>query len=421
MTPATLLATLAEKMGLLAAAALLAVLFPPLRNRLLGVGRRVDKLAAVGLGLGLSVWGAMLGLHVAGEDINVRAIGILIAAILGGWKAGLMTGIGGGLFYAFQVDAETAPWVLLASIVDGVLAGMLAEQRPEWVEGPRVFVTAISIQAIHLLAVGVGLLVVGSAERYLPAWPAHFVKLIVNAAGVTLFVLVARLVISREERGVALAQLRAAADHAALDALRRRLEPHFLFNALTAIRASIRRDPEAARELVSDLADLYRYLLSHPEDAPLQSEIDHASAYLAIERARLGEGRMRIEIEVPTELGSHRVPALLLQPLVENAVRHGIARRSGSGTIRITARVESEMLVIEVHDECEGVPVPANEKGSGIALATLRERLSRHYGARAGIELEIKENGARVCVRVPFGGLLTVASPRFPRETGAHP
>src|SRR5688500_2327986 len=107
MTPATLLVELAEKMGLLAAAALLAVLFPPLRNRLLGVGQRVDKLAAVGLGLGLSVWGAMLGLHVAGEDINVRAIGILIAAILGGWKSGLLAGLGGGLFYAFQVDAET--------------------------------------------------------------------------------------------------------------------------------------------------------------------------------------------------------------------------------------------------------------------------------------------------------------------------
>ena len=73
MTPATLLVELAEKMGLLAAAALLAVLIPALRNRLLGVGRRVDKLAAVVLGLGLSAWGAMLGLHVAGEDINVRA------------------------------------------------------------------------------------------------------------------------------------------------------------------------------------------------------------------------------------------------------------------------------------------------------------------------------------------------------------
>lgn len=416
MTPATLLVELAEKMGLLAAAALVAVLFPPLRNRLLGVGRRVDKLAAVALGLGLSMWGAMLGLSVAGEDINVRAIGILIAAILGGWKAGLLAGVGGGLFYAFHVDPQTAPWVLLASIVDGVLAGLVAEKRPEWVEGPRVFVTSIAIQGIHLLAVGVGLIAVGQAARYLPAWPAHLVKLVVVAAGVTLFVLVARLVISREERGRALVEARAAADHAALEALRRRLEPHFLFNALTAIRATIRRDPEAARELVSDLADLYRYLLSHPEDAPLRAEVDHASAYLAIERARLGAGRLRIETDLPRELEAVRVPALLLQPLVENAVRHGVARRTGEGTIRIVARAEEEgAIAIEVVDACEGEPVPANETGSGIALATLRARLERRFGARAGIDLEVRAHGATARVRLPIAPL-TETAPRAERD-----
>ncbi|AKF05445.1 sensor histidine kinase [Sandaracinus amylolyticus] len=412
MTPPTLLVELAEKMGLLAAAALVAVLFPPLRNRLLGVGRRVDKLAAVGLGFGLSVWGATLGLHVAGEDINVRAIGILIAAILGGWKAGLLAGLGGGLFYAFQVDPQTAPYVLIASVVDGVLAGVVAERKPEWVEGPRVFFTAIAVQGVHLFVVGVGLVAFGYAERYLPAWPAHLVKLVVNGAGVTLFVMVARLVISREERGVALAHARAAADKAALEALRRRLEPHFLFNALTAIRATIRRDPEAARELVSDLADLYRYLLSHPDDAPLSAEIDHASAYLAIERARLGEGRVRVDIDVPAALRAHRVPALLLQPLVENAVRHGVARRSGAGTIRIGAHEDGDSLVIEVEDACEGDPVPANEKGSGIALATLRERLGRLFGDRAAIDLDVGAMGARASVKLPLEAQTTSSGAR---------
>jgi LytS/YehU family sensor histidine kinase len=398
-----LLVELAEKMGLLAAAALLAVLFPPLRNRLLGVGRRVDKLAAVALGLCLSMWGAMLGLQVAGEDVNVRAIGILIAAILGGWKAGLLAGIGGGLFYAFMAQSETAVWVVLASITDGVLAGLIADKRPHWVQGPRVFVAAIAVQAIHIALVGLGLLWVGSAERYLPAWPAHAVKLFVNAAGVTLFVLVARLALSREEREIALAQARAAANQAALEALRRRLEPHFLFNALTAIRATIRRDPDAARELVSDLADLYRYLLSHSEDAPLRAEVDHASAYLAIERARLGAERLSIAVDVPRELESTKVPALLLQPLVENAVRHGIARRSGPGRIRIAARRLGCDLVIEVEDEGEGQGVPVEEEGSGIALATLRERLERRFGAgRAALDLAIGARGARASVRIPI-------------------
>lgn len=404
MTPATLVIELAEKMGLLAASALVAVLFPPLRNRLLGVGRRVDKLAAVGLGLGLSMWGAMLGLHVAGQDINVRAIGILIAAILGGWKAGALTGLAGGLFYALQVDAPTAPWVLVASLVDGALTGLVAERRPLWVQGPRVGLTAVAVQALHLAVVGVGVLALGDPALYVPAWPAHLVKLFVNAAGVTIFVLVTRLVITREEHAVALVAARAAADQASLEALRRRLEPHFLFNALTALRATIRRDPDAARELVTDLADLYRYLLSHPDDATLSAEVAHASAYLAIERVRLGEGRLVVESDVPRGLESMRVPALLLQPLVENAIRHGVSRRSGTGKVRIEARAQGGDLVIRVADAGDGEPVPGAGAGSGIALATLRERLARLFGARASLTLTVHDAGAEATVRLPATG-----------------
>ncbi len=398
---ATLLIQLAEKMGLLAAAALVAVLFPPLRNRILGVGQRRDKLAAVALGLGLAAWGALLGFHVGGEHINVRAIGVLIAAILGGWKAGALAGLGGGLFYATLVDPETAPWVLAASITDGVLAGLVAERRPDWFSGWRVFVTSIGIQAIHLVVVGVGLLAVGHAARYLPAWPAHLVKLVVNASGVTLFVVVARLVVSREEQAVALVEARAAADAAALESLRRRLEPHFLFNALNVVRATIRIDPMRARELVNDLADLYRYLLSHPEEAPLTAEMDHAQAYLAIERARLGDERLAVEVDLPEELRHARVPPLLLQPLVENAVKHGVARRDGPGRVRLSATREEEILVIQIEDEASGAPMPPVETGAGIALDTLRRRLSRRYGEGASLSLTPTERGMRATVRLP--------------------
>ena len=392
-------------MGLLAAAALVAVLFPPLRKRLLGEGGRRDKLAAVVLGVGLSVWGASLGLHVEGEDINVRAIGVLIAAILGGPKAGAVTGLAGGLLYATQVDAQTAVWVVIASLVDGTLAGIIAQYRPEWVRtAPRIFAVSLLVQAAHISVVGIGLVLMGQAERYLPAWPAHVVKLGVNAAGVTLFMVVAHVVVSREESRVALAEARAEADSAALESLRRRLEPHFLFNALTAIRATIRRDPERARELVSDLADLYRYLLSHPDDAPLRAEVEHASSYLAIERVRLGDERLRVEVELPSAVANERVPALLLQPLVENAVKHGIARHEGGGVVRVSAWRDEDALVIAVEDRGEGAllpPIRESEKGAGIALATLRQRLERRFGSAASIELSHGDAGARAVVRLP--------------------
>jgi len=404
MSAATILIELAEKMGLLAAAALVAVLFPPLRNRLLGVGRRQDKLAAVVLGLGLSIWGAMLGFEVRGEHINVRAIGVLIAAILGGTKSGLLAGLGGGLFYAAVSDDETAPWVLVASVVDGLIAGIVAERAPRAFHGWRCFVTSFSIQAIHLVLVGLGLLLVGHAARYVPAWPAHLVKLFVNAAGVTLFVVVARLVVAREEGAVALVEARAAANAAALESLRRRLEPHFLFNALNAVRATIRTNPTRARELVADLADLYRYLLSHPEDAPLRAEVSHACAYLAIERARLGDDRLRVEVSIAPEVASTPVPALLLQPLVENAVKHGIAAREGDGTVFVRARRDDDDVVIEIEDRAEGGATTDKDPGptgTGTALATLKQRLVRRFGEHASIDLEPTGAGMRVIVRLP--------------------
>ncbi|MFO0715002.1 MAG: histidine kinase [Sandaracinus sp.] len=425
MAPTTMLVELAEKMGLLAAAALVAVLYPPLRKRVLGEGDRRDKLAAALFGLVLSIWGALLGFEVSGEHFNVRAIGVLIAALLGGPKAGLLAGLGGGLFYASRVDAETAPWVLVASMIDGGLAGLVAKRHPDAVKtAPRVFAVSLGIQAIHIVLVGVALLAIGHAERYVPAWPAHLVKLLVNAAGVALFVAVARIVVAREEQAAALAEARAAADHAALEALRRRLEPHFLFNALTAIRASIRRDPDRARELVTDLADLYRYLLSHPDEAPLAKEVEHASSYLAIERARLGEERLRVEVEVPESLSNEKVPALLLQPLVENAVKHGIARRAGPGVVRICALLADEdRLTLEVIDECSGAPVPAPERddGAGIALRTLRERLARAYRGRASLTLSIQESGAVARVSLPRGGARLPSPTPAPRPMSGEP
>jgi LytS/YehU family sensor histidine kinase len=415
MSTLELLAALAEKMALLAAAAVFAVLFPPLRKRLLGQsGESRDRAFGMLIGVGLSIWGSALGIEVRGEHINVRAVGVLVAAILGGQKAGTLAGLCSGIYMANRVDDQTAPWVLLASLTDGILAGMVAEHSPMSFRGHRAFFTAIGIQVFHLAIVGLGLLMTGHATRYLPAWPAHLIKLLVNAAGVTLFVEVSRVVVQREEAAVALVKAKAAADQAALDSLRRRLEPHFLFNALNVLRATIRIDPTRARELVSHLADLYRYLLSHPEDAPLRDEVNHARAYLEIEAARLGDGRLQVDVDIDPQVEQRRVPALLLQPLVENAVKHGIGNRTGKGTITIRADIDAGDLLIEIEDATEGPPRnqnalpealatrdPDERPGTGIALKTLRQRLSHVYGHRARLSLSPTARGMVATVRLP--------------------
>src|SRR5262245_56296457 len=117
-----LLAALAEKMALLAAAAVFAVLLPPLRKRLLGQGgESCDKAFGMLFGTALSIWGAMLGLEVGGTHINVRAIGVVVAAMLGGQKAGALAGLSSGIFMASRVEDGTGPWVLLASATDGII------------------------------------------------------------------------------------------------------------------------------------------------------------------------------------------------------------------------------------------------------------------------------------------------------------
>ncbi len=394
-----LIPELFEKLSLIATAGLLGVLVPPLRNRLLGVGRPRDIWVAVVFGVLLSLWGSTMGFEWLGHHLNLRAVGIMIAGILGGARAGAFTGLLGGLFFITRVAPEAGLWALGASMLDGWLAGWIAERKERWFVGWRAIQTAALIQVASLTieAVGIGM----SGANTTGAFPSLAAQLLGVAAGVALWVSVARVVLAREEQAVALVAAQAAANELSLQALRSRLEPHFLFNALNTLRATIRTDPDRARGLVSDLADLYRYLLHHPRDAALNDEVEHACAYLAIERARLGRERLAVRTAIDDEVRETRVPALLLQPIVENAVKHGITPKDGLGTITIRARALGDIVRIEVEDEAEGPPSHPPTRGSGLALSTLRKRLEKQYNGNAALRLSTLARGTLVTVDLP--------------------
>jgi len=394
-----LITELFEKLSLIATAGLLGVLVPPLRNRLLGVGRPRDIWVAVVFGLLLSLWGSTMGFEWLGHHLNLRAVGIMIAGILGGARAGALTGLLAGLFFVARVAPEAGVWALGASILDGWLAGRIAERKERWFVGWRAIRAAALIQlaSLTIVALGIGM----SGGNTAGALPSLTAQLLGVAAGVALWVNVARVVLAREEQAVALVAAQAAANELSLQALRSRLEPHFLFNALNTLRATIRTDPDRARGLVSDLADLYRYLLHHPRDASLSNEIEHACAYLAIERARLGEERLAVRTAIDDKVRDTRVPALLLQPIVENAVKHGITPKDGTGTITIRARDLGDLVRIEVEDEADGPTSHPSTKGSGLALSTLRKRLERQYNGNAALRLSPLERGTLVTVDLP--------------------
>jgi two-component system sensor histidine kinase AlgZ len=168
---------------------------------------------------------------------------------------------------------------------------------------------------------------------------------------------------------------------ARVQALQARMRPHFLFNSMNTIAALTRSQPEVAEEAVQDLADLFRVTLRDVEDSiPLKDELDFARRYLHIESLRLGE-RLRVEWDLADLPGPMRVPPLILQPLLENAIYHGIERMPEGGTIRITGRRRKDRILFRVANPLPSHSDFAQHTGNRIAQANIRARLELAYGA----------------------------------------
>ncbi len=196
----------------------------------------------------------------------------------------------------------------------------------------------------------------------------------------------------------------ARAHAARLEALRLQLNPHFLFNALNAVSTLIAEDrPSEANRMLARLSDFLRSTLERSDTAevPLSDEIDFACQYLEIEEIRFGE-RLRVDIAVDPAAESALVPPLILQPLVENAVRHAVLPRTGGGAISIVAGRDAEWLTLGVHDEGPGAG-PRVERRSGIGLANTRQRLEELYGTRAELTLDASARGGlALSIRLPY-------------------
>lgn len=197
-------------------------------------------------------------------------------------------------------------------------------------------------------------------------------------------------------------ELRSRLAHAELALLRAQLEPHFLFNALHTIGGLIRAErPQHATAALSKLSELLRYVVeaSRQERVPLAWELEFVTSYLELQQLRFGE-RLRFSLEVAPAARSREVPPLVLQPLVENAIVHGVARSTGPGELAVVVAVTDGALRIELTNACEpGAPAAAT---TGVGLRATRERLSRIYGDRATLTAGPQGRaGFRVVLVVP--------------------
>lgn len=196
----------------------------------------------------------------------------------------------------------------------------------------------------------------------------------------------------------------AAEARARLQALQARIRPHFMFNALNTIASLTRSRPEVAEEMVEDLAELLRASLGEASrPATLAGELDLALRYLHMESLRMGD-RLRCRVECGGLPGDARVPPLILQPLVENAVYHGVEPLPGGGEIVVAGACRDGAVTITVSNPRVSSPQPARHQGHHMALDNIRERLRLYYGARARVEVEEGSGSFRVSLSFPLRG-----------------
>jgi signal transduction histidine kinase len=201
------------------------------------------------------------------------------------------------------------------------------------------------------------------------------------------------------EREVRAAQLETQLVKAQLSVLKMQIQPHFLFNTLNAISQLFHEDPDAAERMMAHLGDLLRITLEQggEQEVALAHELDFLARYIDLQKVRF-QDRLEVELDMPADLMDVYVPNLLLQPLVENAIKHGITRTDRGGRVRVSARRDGDRLVLEVRDNGPG-PAPTFTRSVG--LTNTDERIRQLYGS-GGVTLSAAHPGTIATVEIPL-------------------
>jgi signal transduction histidine kinase len=322
-----------------------------------------------------------------------------------------------------SATGEHVPWTSIAAWAASewytwaVLSPLIVLATRRWpLEGAGLW-PSVPVHLTLSLVLGVGQAVLQAAMKFAGIggdlrtrpfdailWSLLVSKAQINPVTYWVIAVVTQLSVSRRrsrDREAAAEHLRALLAESQLQALRAQLNPHFLFNALNAISDLIHTDPKTATRMVARLGDFLRLTLKGAgrETTTLRTELEFVDSYLDVERVRF-EDRLHVAVDVPEQVLDVPVPPLILQPLVENAIRHGVSRVQGAGLVRVVARLQDGMVQIDVRDNGPGwSPDPHS---NGLGLANTRARLDRAYAGRASLEVRAEDGDTRVSVRFPW-------------------
>ncbi len=415
------------RLGVVASLASLLVRFGRFKRMLLREDRTINQRLLLALSLG-SIFASGVAVRVIAPSYKAIDLGLeasLVAGLVGGYVTGLISGCLISVPAMFHHELLTMP--VLAGV--GALGGLLRDFAPDteeiWRFSPffdlslyRIFArrhdhARAGFQIVFLLAIVFGEAVRQSVHFFYPRrifaiwpdWANPHPLAIVGTYVTTLFAVTLPLKIWNNARNeLKLEEQQRLLLEARMDALRRQINPHFLFNTLNSVSSLIRTNPQQARAVVYKLSNILRRLLrKHENFTSLSEEIDFINDYLSIEMIRFGD-KLRFEKDVDPETLERLVPSMLLQPLIENSVKHGLSSKVDGGMVRFRSSLKEGRLHLLVEDDGVGISEVklATLREQGIGVSNVNERLKVLFGGDYKMWIDSKPGqGTRIEIEIP--------------------
>lgn len=387
------------------------------------LGEKIEVVLIVGIPIALGVVVRYFVRNFYAADISFE--GAILMGVIGGRLAGTMGGILVSLPALLFGEWLALPMNMLAGLLAGVLRHIATDREAVWSFSPlfdlsiyhwvrrSIRKSLIDWQTSFFLLILILEFVRIHLHRTFPRRifaldsDNRWVELAVYA-GTVMAVAIALKVLNNVRIEMKLEQQERLLLQSRMEALQSQINPHFLFNTLNSVSSLVRRDPDSAREMIVKLSNILRRLLRKGESfAPLREEVEFLDDYLDIEVVRFGRDKLKIHKELDPNSLEHLVPSMILQPLVENALKHGLAEKVEGGNIFLRSRAADSRIVIEVEDDGVGMPASgtSNSSGTGIGMVNVTERLKVVYGDAALINIE-SQPGQGTLVRLELPVLL---------------
>ena len=380
----------------------------------------------IGIPLAIAVWFRIIQKSFAAGDLSFETT--VLVGVIAGRFAGMSTGVLLAIPAVLHGEWATLPFNVLCGFIAGQLRILAPDRDDIWSFSPFIDLSIYRMIRRNLptprlfdwqvmfFATIVGLrLVQTEMSRFLPRAtfsmesPTWWVEALIYATSIV--VIGTELKIFNSVRiQIKLEEQERLLLHARMEALQNQINPHFLFNTLNSVSSLVRFDPDTARELIIKLATILRRLLSSTDAfVTLREEMEFIDNYLDIEVVRFGQDKLHVVKELDPASLDVMIPAMLLQPLVENSIKHGISSKIDGGSITLRSRISDTKVIVEVEDDGIGMGAaqllekPTGLGGTGIGMANVAERLKVLYGDTARMTIDSREGkGTLVRLRMPI-------------------